>query len=178
MRRKTNEEFIEEMKIKNPSVIPLEVYKGRGKHIKCKCAKCGNIWRATPRNLLNGTKCNKCANLKRGRRTVRTAESFEKEAKIKAPNIILFGKYKKMKEGIYVQCKICGYEWTARPDHILDGTGCPKCTRSLKKENDSFWSEVSKVNKEIIPMSNYVNSKTKILCRCRNCGNEWFGIPK
>ena len=177
MRRKTNEEFIEEMKIKNPSIIPLEVYKGRGEHIKCKCVKCGNIWRATPRNLLNGTKCNKCANLKRGRRTVRTAESFEKEAKIKAPNIILFGKYKKMKEGIYVQCKICGYEWTARPDHILDGTGCPKCTRSLQKENDFFWSEVSKVNKEIIPMSNYVNSKTKILCRCRNCGNEWFAFP-
>lgn len=117
MRRKTNEEFIEEMKIKNPSIIPLEVYKGRGKHIKCKCAKCGNIWRATPRNLLNGTKCNKCANLKRGRRTVRTAESFEKEAKIKAPNIILFGKYKKMKEGIYVATKYVGMN--GRLDQII-----------------------------------------------------------
>lgn len=177
MAKKTNEEFIKEMKIKNPSVIPLDEYMGRGAYISCKCAKCGNVWRATPRNLLNGTKCNQCANLNRGRRTVRTTESFKKEIEQKAPNIVLCGKYEKMKKSIPVKCKTCGFEWLARPDHILNGKGCPKCTNSLQKENDFFWREVSQINKEIVPKSNYVNNKTKVLCMCKNCGNEWWVAP-
>lgn len=177
MSKKTNEEFLLEMKIKNPSVIPLDEYRGRDAYISCQCAKCGNIWKATPRNLLNGTKCNQCANLNRGRKTPWTDELFEKEVEKKAPNILLRDKYEKMNKRIWVKCKICGYEWLARPDHILNGTGCPKCSKSLRKENHSFWREVLQINKEIIPMSDYVNSKTKVFCKCKNCGRQWSAIP-
>lgn len=175
--KKTNEEFVLEMKTKNPSVIPLDEYNGRGEYISCKCAMCGNVWKATPRNLLNGTKCNKCANLNRGRKTVRNTESFKKEVEQKDPSIIVCGNYTKMKDKVSVKCKQCGYEWEVRADHLLNGTGCPKCNNSLKKENDLFWNEVLQINKEIVPLSKYVNSRTKVLCRCKACGNEWLIVP-
>ncbi len=44
---------------------------------------------------------------------------------------------------------------------------------SAKKSHSQFVSEFEAINPNIEVLGNYVNSKTRILVRCRVCGHEW-----
>ena len=57
---KTNEKFLEELSKINPTVMPLEDYKGNSTHILCQCKKCEGVWKSTPRNLLSKRGCPNC----------------------------------------------------------------------------------------------------------------------
>ena len=60
-KRKTNEEFIKELKEKLPKVIPLEKYSNNHTKIKCKCLIHNKIYMNTPKRLLNGScGCDEC----------------------------------------------------------------------------------------------------------------------
>lgn len=65
MGKKTNEEFLEELKIKNPMVLPLESYVNSKTKLLCRCLQCGNEWYVTPSYLLRGTLCKECGIKKR-----------------------------------------------------------------------------------------------------------------
>lgn len=58
--KKTNEQFLLELKIVNPDVIPLEPYIHSTAPIKVECSRCGHIWAATPNNLLRLHRCPSC----------------------------------------------------------------------------------------------------------------------
>lgn len=58
--RKTNEEFLQELKDKNIIYTPLEEYKGSSTKIKWYCPKCKNTFYASPNNILNGRGCSYC----------------------------------------------------------------------------------------------------------------------
>lgn len=58
---KTHEQFMKELKIKNPNIEVLENYINSLTKISVKCLKCNNIWKTTPRILLSGCGCPKCA---------------------------------------------------------------------------------------------------------------------
>lgn len=62
-KNRTNDDFIEELKIKRPTILPLEPFIGVDKKIKCKCGVCNDTFYTTPYVLLNGDKgtgCRKC----------------------------------------------------------------------------------------------------------------------
>lgn len=63
-RLKTHEEYINELKIKNPLVKPIDVYKGDSIKIKHICPICKRTdWMVSPSNVLKGTHmCIKCNN--------------------------------------------------------------------------------------------------------------------
>ena len=58
-KRHSNEWLLEQLKEKNPGVVPLEPYKTCNEKIRCKCV-CGNEWYVSPANLLQGKRCRKC----------------------------------------------------------------------------------------------------------------------
>lgn len=60
-RRKTHEEFVEEMKIANPNILILEKYKSTHEHILCMCRLDGHKWSSMPSNLLRGKGCPVCS---------------------------------------------------------------------------------------------------------------------
>lgn len=60
-RRKTHEEFVEEMKIANPNIEILGKYKSTHEHILCMCKLDGHKWYAMPSNLLRGKGCPVCS---------------------------------------------------------------------------------------------------------------------
>lgn len=64
-RKKTNEQFIAELKTVNPNIEPMEPYNNDRTKIKCLCKVCAYEWYATPNNLLGGRSCPKCASIKR-----------------------------------------------------------------------------------------------------------------
>lgn len=60
--RKTNEQFLSELKITNPYIVPLEQYKTGKEKIKCLCTIHNYEWYASPNKLLSKmTGCPKCA---------------------------------------------------------------------------------------------------------------------
>ena len=82
-KRKTHEQFIEEMKLKNPSIDILSKYVKNDEKIKCKCLIDGHIWEVVPRNLITGNGCPKCSVINRGLKKRKTHEEFVKEMKQK-----------------------------------------------------------------------------------------------
>ena len=59
--RKTNNQFLEDLKNKNLAIVNIEPYKGAHATIKFKCLKCGNTWKATPDRILReGSGCIAC----------------------------------------------------------------------------------------------------------------------
>ena len=60
--KKTNEQFLKELKEVNPNINPLEEYNGANTKIKVECKKCRHKWDTTPSNLVNGKYgCPNCA---------------------------------------------------------------------------------------------------------------------
>ena len=108
-------------------------------------------------------------------------ERFYKKNK-NAENIEILGEYKGNKEKIKCRCKIDGEIWYAKPNNLLNGTGCPKCGKKRiieknTKTHEEFIKELEEINPNIEILGKYVNNRTKIKCRCKLDGYEWETIP-
>jgi len=92
-------------------------------------------------------------------------------------NIKLLTKFVSSHTKIKCQCKIDGHEWEARPHNLSTrGSGCPKCSGYSHKTHEE-WLSSCKLNKNIELITTYVNSSTKIKCRCKIDGHEWEAMP-
>lgn len=139
---KTHEEFIREMKTKQPNIEVLGQYIHGKSSVYCKCKICGfdrypngKPWEPTPNNLLhkNPTGCPQCSG------NVKTHKKFIQEMNEKRPDINVLGIYKNYHSGVHCQCKICGFNkyqdgtlWNPLPSNILKGMGCPNCNNDNK----------------------------------------------
>lgn len=88
-KRKTQEEFLEELSSINNRVEIIGSYVKNSTPIKAKCKRCGHIWYPKPVKLLAGRGCPKCAGkMKRPVRCIETGEIFESfSAAAKANNL-------------------------------------------------------------------------------------------
>lgn len=176
-KRKTHEKFIKELKEIQPNISVLSMYTTANNKVRCKCLSCGNIWDARAAHLLNNHGCPKCS-----QKIKNTHESFINKMKNINNDIEIIGKYNGIKNKILCKCKIDGFEWMGRPDTLLSGACCPKCI-SLKKrilhtkKNDDFLEELKNINKNIIPLEEYIANDVKILCKCLTCGEQWYVRP-
>ena len=175
--RKSNTEFLESLAIKDPSIVPLEQYAGSNTKILVRCIKCDYTWCATPGNLLSGKGCRKCANANNAEKRRKDPQEFIDELKTKNPFVEALEEYKGASQRIDFMCKTCGYIWKSKPHHILAGHGCPVCGGSQKKGQTQFISELKSVNPYVEIIGQYSNARTKVLCRCRFCNNEWDAAP-
>lgn len=142
-KRKTHEEFVREMTIKQPAIDVIGQYIDDKSGVHCKCKVCGfdrysseKLWNPTPNNLLrksNPTGCPQCS------RCIKTHEKFIQEMSEKRPDINVLGIYKNKRSGVHCQCRVCGFskyqdgtKWMPLPDNILRGMGCPNCNNENK----------------------------------------------
>ena len=188
-KKKTHEEYIEEVKIKNPNVTVLGTYIGAREKILHKCNICGKEWYATPTNILKGHGCKSCSlkeafkNNPKTQITLRKShEPYVEELYNSNPNIEILDKYVTTEHKNHFRCKICGYEWYGKPGGYLRGKGCYKCGKKkmgekLKYTHKEFTKKLNEVNKNIEVLSEYIDSKTKIACRCKIDNNEFYAIP-
>ena len=91
-------------------------------------------------------------------------EDFVKE--LEHSDVKILGKYVNSKTNILTECKKCGYIWDANPNSLLIGTQCPKCARVMRKTNEEFIKQLRNINPDITPLDDYINSKSKISCKC------------
>lgn len=177
-RKVTTDQFVARLDGVNPKINVLGEYKGYNRKIEVQCKKCGYVWDSTPGHLIEGKACPKCAGIMK-----KTNEEFLKQLKIKKIEVTPLEPYINNHTPIKVQCQKCDNIWDARPANILFGFGCPVCARkkTAKKlslnQKDFLQSMSEKGNPNIIILSDYVNSRTKIKCKCKKCNYEWYASP-
>jgi uncharacterized protein YfkK (UPF0435 family) len=91
------------------------------------------------------------------------------------PNIkILSNEYINAKTKLRCKCKIDGFEWNARYDKLIEGHGCPMCSGNAKLTIEEIREKLKIINPNILILSNeYVNTKSKLKCKCLIDENEW-----
>ena len=137
-----------------------------------KCRACGETFKALPSSLYMGHGCPRCAGVKH-----KTHEEFISEIKTINPQIQVLSTYRNSKSKVALRCSICGHSWMATPNSLLSGKGCAYCAGTLKKTTEKFVEEMQKIHPTIEVKGNYINNKTKILCRCMKCDTYFYGIP-
>lgn len=197
MRKKTNDQFLKDLKQINEKIIPEEPYINAITKIKCRCAECGYVWPVKPNNLLNGCGCPRCSgNLPFSHVDAawniivqaaiqdaqkRNEEDFIKLLKKINPDILV-SNYTLSDAIVQCKCKVCGNEWAPLASSLLSGHGCPKCAkakngRKRRLTNEEFVARLAEVHENIIPLEPYTKSDIKISCMCKVCGRTWSAKP-
>ena len=80
-RKRTNEEFLKDIAIRNPNIQILSEYKGTAQKVKYRFLKCNRKWMSKASHLLDGHGCKFC------NRKMKTTEMFIKELNEISPDI-------------------------------------------------------------------------------------------
>lgn len=155
MRKKTHEEYEQQLLEIEAKAYPLEKYRGNHTPILHACIE-DHTWHITPGHVLAGVGCPTCA----GNRT-KTDEEYKNQIKNK-PFINIEPYYRDYTKILH-KCSTCTHEWSVAPSYILQGTGCPMCnTGSFKKEIPGIVYFVSlEYNKETIYKFGITNQTVK-----------------
>ena len=170
-KRKTHEEYIEQLQSVNPNIKCLEPYINSKIKIKHQCLKCGYIWKVIPNDILRNCGCKKCNEILKTRKLSKTHKQYIIDLKITNQNIKCLGKYTRSNIKIKHICLECGYIWNVRPNYILKGRGCPKCKKRARRTNKDYLIELKSINTPLIPIEKYISSITPLKHKCKNCNN-------
>ena len=132
---KTQEEYVEAVKLKNPNIEVIEKYINAKTKILHKCLMHNVIWDALPTNILRGCGCYECMKEKIGNKNGSNHSEYVEKLSNINPNLIVLDEYVNTETKIKHKCKICKHEWEVKPGNILSGKGCPKCNESHGEKN-------------------------------------------
>ena len=127
-KKKTHEEFIEQMSQAHPDITILSQYINNKTHVICNCIKCNTTWKARPDNLLHGYGCPTCGVESARIKRTKSVNEFIKQATLKFDSFYLYDKvnYLNSNSKVIITCPIHG-DFQQTPDNHLAGHGCPKC---------------------------------------------------
>lgn len=173
----SHETFIEKLHDVNQDIEILSKYEGSAKRVKCRCKYDGYIWEAIASSLLQGNGCPKCGISKRADAFRMSHKDFIEKLHRANPNIEILSEYKNSDTKVNCYCKIDGHKWSARPANLLQGQGCPKCSKVYRRTPEEFKSEMKSVNPNIEIITDYTNAITSVKCRCKIDNSIWFSMP-
>lgn len=175
----TQEQFIENVRKKNPNLEVISEYRGARHYVDVRCKICGSVHSRLPKSIYEGRKCVNCRAIERGAALRKTNEQFVKELSLVNPNIEPLEPYVTNDKNITVKCLVDGYVWKGRPHSLLEGHGCPKCADRFqnKRTHEQFVEEMSTLYKDITVIGKFKNCATKVKYRCNICGYVWSATP-
>lgn len=106
----------------------------------------------------------------------RTNDEFINDMKRIHPEYIIQGEYRNCNTVVHVEDTVCGYEWNTKAVNLYYH-GCPKCGASIKKTEEEFKLELHNKNDKVDYVGPYVNRKTKVKVKCRECGYIYKTFP-
>ena len=173
MRRKTHDEYVEDLQKVNPHLHIQDKYVDNRTKITIKDDRCDHVWSVMPSTPLRGIGCPHCSG-----RHKRTYEEFIKDLHfINKDILVLTRKDEYINSSTKVRCKcvVDGHEWMALPSALLRGKGCPKCYGIISEEE--FIEELSVAKPSIVLSGKYLGSKTKTKFTCLNDDFVWETTP-
>ena len=184
-RKKTQEEYVEELKIKNPTVEVIGKYINAKNQILHRC-KIHNIeWLVTPCSILQGCGCAQCKidkDIINAQNKRKTHHQYLTEIINNNIPIEPLEEYVDGKTNIRHRCKICKHEWDARPHNILSGYGCPMCGIQKTKEvnmktHNEYVIELSNKNPTVEVVEQYMGAHKSIKHYCKIHNIEFYIRP-
>lgn len=174
-KKKTHEDFLEEVKPFEDIIEVLEEYKNSTTEILFLHKECNKQFYITPKRLFKKLQhkkfhCTECSPLKK-----KTHEQFLKEVyDLVGDEYTVLGKYVNNHTSIEFLHNVCGHIYNVKPYNFKMGHGCPKCSGLMKKPLTSFKLEVFQTvaNEYSVLSEHLVNTQTKIKMRHNNkdCG--------
>lgn len=181
-KKKTHEEYVNEVTLKNPNIETIGVYINAKTPILHRCKIHNVIWMAEPSNILNGQGCKQCGIDKTRNYNIKSQCQYVEEVSMVNPNVEVIGTYAGAKIPIAHRCKIHDVVWDAQPTNILDRHGCKLCgvdkvSEALTRTHEQYVSELFLVNPNIIVLEKYQGNNISILHKCLIDGHEWNVTP-
>lgn len=127
--RKTHEEFINEVNIKNPNVEILSKYINAKTKVLRKCKICGHICYMLPADIMNGV-CAGCASIKMHDKFAKTQEEFSLGFNEKyGSDYLIIGTYKNIDSYISIKHLLCNNIFEFKPANMYNHAIhiCPYC---------------------------------------------------
>lgn len=189
---RTESKFIEDknfiLEKRNISVL-LDFcdYKKGTQKVKCLCNNCGNMWESMFDGLVSLNRgCPKCKIEKHKKSFFVSQLEFNVEInRLSNSSIVVDSDFSFYLETKMVGCRCieCGHKWSEKFLTAMRRDKCPKCLKrelntKMRKTEDEFKSDLLNLIKSnidvITPYGEYINAKTKLLCRCCKCRSEWI----
>jgi phage antirepressor YoqD-like protein len=181
-KKKTHEEYVKELAIKNPAVEVVGRYVNTNTAILHHCLIHDVLWNTTPSRVLHGAGCEECRVEKFRQVRCKTHAQYMQEVKSVNPDIIVVGQYIDAHTPIEYYCIKHNITWFTYPDNILRGCGCKECGNEKSKEkkiksHEKYMSDLYVTNPNIEVLEEYQGANVSILHRCKIDGYEWMARP-
>lgn len=137
-RTRSSVEFAKKLYSINPSISIVSEYVKINERVSVRCNTCGLEWSPLAYSLLAGKGCPHCnaiqgAKRRKGRNAVKSIERFVEEVSSINPKIEILGEYINNKTKVLARCLACNNKWYVVPASLLNGHGCPICSRKSKE---------------------------------------------
>ncbi len=182
MRKKTHDEYVSELLIKNPNIEVVEKYVTAKIKIKHKCLKHDVYFDIDPDHVLRGRGCKLCEGEHKSNVQIKQLDEYKQDLAIKNPNVEIVGEYFGARVKTSHRCKLHNVIWDVTPDAILHGQGCEICKLEKISEKNSlsheeYMQRLLDINPYITPLDEYTIGSIKIRHKCLICGHEWSVVP-
>lgn len=181
MRKKTHDEFLNELSNINPQIEILTKYTGAKNKLLCNCKIDNHQWYATPTNLIHLKRgCPECAKRNISKALTMTDDEFqEKLSNFNYKNNTYWVTndiYKKSNIDMGFICQKDGYMVTATWGSLSQGNY--KCHACERLKSELKLKEHIKLNDlPIIILSKYKGADKSIECKCEICNKKYSTTP-
>lgn len=137
--------------------------------------KCGHEGiQRIKRRAIRGDGCRQCSRT-RGKTH---NEYISRVREVHGDGIRVTDTYTKNNVKIKHMCAKCAFVWRAKPNMIMCGTGCPRCSRRISRTPSEYRCDVLKKHSgRIVAVGEYVKSNISIQHMCYKCSNTWHASP-
>lgn len=180
-KRKTTEQYREELKEKDMDVEVLEEYINAKTQLLHMCNICKYKWKIDPSHMLNSNGCPNCREIKiETERNINYLISHKEKIKEKFNSSIevLSDSYDSKNKKLTYHCLVCDNIWDKIPYEILRTSGCPKCVTRIKgldkrMSYEEFVSTIT-IDNILVVKESYTNTNSPVDCICKVCNYKWI----
>lgn len=184
-KRKTDSEFKSEVfNLVGNEYTFLDEYINKSTKLLVKHNECGNTYKVMPSSFLKGTRCKKCVSEIVGKNNTKPLSYIlEKLHEVHGNEYTIIGEYKNYNTKVLVKHNKCGDTYLVRPDSLLRGSKCLKCThktykKTYLKTTKDFGNEVYKTTKGKYELKlEYKGTYEPIKIKHLECGNTYKTKP-
>lgn len=176
-KKRTHAEYIEQVSKINPNIEVLGEYINSNTKISHRCIKHDYVWDTMPISILKGHGCPLCGTEIVRKAILKDHNWYINKLKENKRELYPLEEYKDSHTKILHKCTVCGNEWYAQPNSILNGCGCPKCAHNEPITKDMFFKRLNEINRNIELKGEYINYTTKTIFKCKIDGYEWETPP-
>lgn len=182
IRKKTHEEYVEELALKNPTVICRDTYLDANIKIAHLCLIHNELWEVKPSSVLRGAGCPKCHAERSSATRQKSSQQYQTEVARITSSIIPIEEYKGARTPILHRCIKHNVEWKALPGNILQGCGCAECAKEKiiqknTKPHEQYIHELKEKCPGIICIEDYQGAEVPILHQCLKMGHKFLSRP-